>query len=93
MDEFGDAWKNTCEPAESVNAPELYAKFLKKREASDVPYYDIENEMWKNLPYETVGESKLEELAGYTDSVGWGRCITEPFSFSDDSFSSSEDEV
>ena len=43
MNENGDRWKNTWEPAESVNAPELYAKFLKKREASDVPYYDIEN--------------------------------------------------
>ena len=65
MNEDGDAWDNTWEPSENINAPDLLAKYLAKRDASDVPYYDVENRMWKNLPCDTVSEDVLEELAGY----------------------------
>ena len=75
-DEYGDPW-SSWEPAECVNAPELYAKFLAKRDDSDIPYYDEEDEMWINLPDETVSEDKLEELAGYTiGRVRWTRTPT-----------------
>ena len=66
MDKYGDPWKSTWEPVESVNAPDLVAKFLAKRESSAIPYYDEENRMWENLPIDTVDEDILEELAGYT---------------------------
>ena len=86
VDKYGDPWKSTWEPAESVNAPELYAKFLAKRDSSDIPYYDEEHDMWINLPDATVSEDKLEELAGYT--IGRDRWTwTSAFSSSD------EDEV
>ena len=77
MNEDGDAWDNTWEPSDNINAPDLLKKYLAKRDASDVPYYDVENRMWKNLPCDTVSEHVLKELAGY----GKG------------SFSSDEDEV
>ena len=66
VNENGDAWDNTWEPAEFINAPELLAKYLAKRKSSDVPYYDVEDGMWKNLPCDTVSKDVLEELAGYT---------------------------
>ena len=65
MDENGDPWDNTWEPAESVTAPTLLQKFLAEREAGDVPYYDEEDQMWKNLPEDTVPEAVLVEDAGY----------------------------
>ena len=65
VDENGDPWKSTWEPAECINAPELYAKFLAKRDSSDIPYYDEEDQMWRNLPDETVPEDVLVAEAGY----------------------------
>ena len=65
MNEDGDAWENTWEPSENINAPGLLAKYLAKRKSSDVPYYDVKNGMWRNLPRDTVSEDVLEELAGY----------------------------
>ena len=68
VDENGDPWKSSWEPAECVNAPELYAKFLAERDSSDIPYYDQEDEMWRNLPDETVPEDVLVLEAGYYTS-------------------------
>ena len=65
VNEEGDAWDNTWEPSDNINAPDLLKKYLAKRKSSDVPYYDVENRMWKNLPCDTVSEHVLEELAGY----------------------------
>ena len=84
--EKGYPRENTWEPAESVNAPELLAKFLAKRESTDIPYYDEEDEMWINLPDKTVDEIVLEELAGYT--IGRDRWTRTPALSSSD-----EDEV
>ena len=64
-DEYGDPWDNTWEPAENINAPELLARYLAKRNSSGVPYYDEEEEMWINLPDATVPEDVLVEDAGY----------------------------